>query len=45
MIRNGNLFRSLAALKTGRCNTTVEVQCNTNVEVRLNRPYFLLRLH
>ncbi|KAG2246739.1 hypothetical protein Bca52824_086367 [Brassica carinata] len=34
MIRNGNLFRSLAALKTGRCNTTVEVQCNTNVEVR-----------
>ncbi|CAN7123611.1 unnamed protein product [Brassica rapa subsp. narinosa] len=38
MIRNGNLFRSLAALKTGRCNTTFEVQCNTNAEVRyINR--------
>ncbi|KAL0690611.1 hypothetical protein Bca4012_090290 [Brassica carinata] len=37
MIRNGNLFRSLAALKTGRCNTTVEVQCNTNVEKDINR--------
>nr|VDD25538.1 unnamed protein product [Brassica oleracea] len=37
MIRNGNLFRSLAALKTGRCNTTVEFQCNTNVEKDINR--------
>uniref|UniRef100_M4E3V5 Uncharacterized protein n=1 Tax=Brassica campestris TaxID=3711 RepID=M4E3V5_BRACM len=37
MIRNGSLFRSLAALKTGRCNTTFEVQCNTNVEKDINR--------